>query len=289
MRLFIVNQGSGRGRGKKVWNKIEPILKERQIAYQVEFTKYPKHATEIVKAVNHTNLQAVIAIGGDGTLHEVGNGLVGTEIPLGYIPAGSGNDFARAEKISLDPLEALERILAHQVRKIDTAKLGQKMMIGFTGIGLDALVADTANKSVLKKLFRKFIYLFIMIRCLWTYRPSHVTITVDGQTYHYDGIWLIAINNTPFYGGGMQICPQAQNDDGWLDICCVKYCRRRTLLRVFPRVYQGTHIDHPYVSIYRGKEIRVQSEQPLTIHVDGEIYGSTPLDMTIQPQSLLVL
>ncbi|SFJ22287.1 diacylglycerol/lipid kinase family protein [Thermoflavimicrobium dichotomicum] len=289
MRLFIVNKRSGRGRGKKVWTKVRQILEIRKIPYQVEFTEYPGHATEIAREAVHSNIEAVVAVGGDGTLHEVGNGLVGTEIPLGYIPAGSGNDFARAENIPRDPEQALERILRHQVRLIDTADLGGKVLVGFTGIGFDAQIADLANKSSLKRFFRKFIYLVFLLRCLWTYRPTKVTISLDGKSYHYDGVWLIAINNTSFYGGGMKICPDAQNDDGWLDICCVKYCRPRTLLRVFPQVYKGTHINHPFVSIHRGKEITVQSERPLIIHVDGEIYGTTPLSVTIRPKSLRIL
>jgi diacylglycerol kinase (ATP) len=288
MRLFIVNQQSGRGRGQKAWRQIEPVLKQRGIPYQVQFTEYPAHGIELAKQAS-SDLRAVIAVGGDGTLHEVSNGLKGKSIPLGYIPAGSGNDFARAERIPFEPLPALERILRHQPRPIDLAEVNGRTMIGFSGIGFDAQVAYVANRSKLKRLLKRSIYLYCMLKMLWSYQPTETTITIDGETHHFAGIWLIAVNNIPTYGGGMKVCPDAKNDDSWLDICCVRYCHPLTFLRLFPNVYKGSHVHHSLVSVLRGKEISIQTAQPLTIHIDGEIAGTTPLTIQLKPRNLFLL
>src|SRR5690606_10498840 len=121
------------------------------------------------------HLRAIIAVGGDGTLHEVGNGVKGKSVPLGYIPAGSGNDFARAEGIPTNPISALERILRHEPRPIDLAEVNGRVMIGFSGIGFDAQVAHVANHSRLKRLLKQSIYLYSMLKVLWSYQPTETT------------------------------------------------------------------------------------------------------------------
>lgn len=290
MRLFIVNPVSGNGRGREVWSYVKKELERTQTPYRVEFTRRSSHAREIVReAVSRAGVEAVIAVGGDGTVNEVGNALVGTEIPLGYIPAGTGNDFALAHKIPLDPFLALERVLKHQVRRVDTADLGGRAMIGFMGIGFDAKVAKTVNHSPWKHWLGRLTYAVGAVQVLRSFRPAQVSLLVDGELFKYDGVWLIAITNIPNYAGGMKICPHASDDDGQLDICCVRDITPTQFLRIFPSVYKGNHIHHPSVHLHRGKELTIQSDTELTIHADGEIVGATPLSVKVQPQSLCVL
>ncbi|MBA4494975.1 diacylglycerol/lipid kinase family protein [Paenactinomyces guangxiensis] len=289
MRIFIVNRVSGNGRGRKVWAEVQRILDGRQIPYRVKFTERRGHATEIARCAARADVEAVVAVGGDGTLHEVGNGLVGTETPMGYIPAGSGNDFALAQSIPSDPNQALERILKHRIHRVDTADIDGRVMIGFSGIGFDAKVAETVNRSPLKRWLGKSIYFFGAIQVLAGFRPTRVSLQVDGQCYKYEGVWLIAVTNTPYYGGGMNICPQAVNDDGFLDVCCVKEVTHMQFLSVLPAVYHGGHVNHPGVRMHRGKRITIQSDTPLVAHADGENLGNTPLSIQIRPKSLSLL
>lgn len=289
MRVFIVNTVSGNGRGRKIWARVQRLLEERKIPYLVEFTKGPGHATEIARAAARSNVQAVVGIGGDGTVHEVGNGLVGTEIPMGYIPAGSGNDFALAQNIPSDPEQALQRVLNHQVRRVDTADIGDRLMIGFAGVGFDAKVADTVNRSPFKRWAGRSIYFFGAFQVLTRFRPAAVTLHIDGKRHEYQGLWLVAVTNNPYYGGGMKICPDAQNDDGLLDICCVHDLNHVQFLKMFPSVYEGKHVNHSSATLLRGKEITIDSGTPLVVHADGEIIGSTPLSIRVRPQSLCVL
>jgi YegS/Rv2252/BmrU family lipid kinase len=243
----------------------------------------------VKEALNRQAFKAIVAVGGDGTVNEVGNGLIGTHIPVGYIPAGTGNDFALAHRIPLDPELALARILHHQVYQVDTAELDGRQMIGFMGTGFDARVAEAVNLSRGKRWLGRLTYGLEAIKSLKTFKPSHATLTIDGQRYDYDGVWLIAVTNIPNYAGGIRICPHAEMNDGELDLCCVRNLTPSQFLRVFPSAYRGRHIDHPSVVFHRGREITIETEAPLIAHVDGEIIGETPITIKVAPCSLSVL
>ncbi|BCU81996.1 diacylglycerol kinase [Polycladomyces abyssicola] len=289
MYIMIVNPVSGNGKGRKVWERVRPLLKQAGLPYRVYFTTGRGHATELSRqAVDSPQVKAVVAIGGDGTVHEVGNALVGTNVPLGYLPAGSGNDFAVAHRIPLDPLKAWDRVLRGKSRAVDTARIGERFMIGFMGIGFDAAVAKRVNESRWKRL-GKFVYAGGVLREWSRFHPVNVQVTMDGILYDLDRVWLIAATHIPNYAGGMQICPGAKDDDGQLDICCVRDISRRNFLRLFPSVYRGTHVDHPFIEIQRARQFTVSSETPLLVHADGEVIGQTPITVTVLPRSLQVL
>ncbi|MBN2909429.1 diacylglycerol kinase family lipid kinase [Polycladomyces sp. WAk] len=289
MYIMIVNPVSGNGRGRKVWERVSRLLKKEGLPYRVYFTTGRGHATVLSRqAVESPQVKAVVAIGGDGTVHEVGNALVDTNVPLGYLPAGSGNDFAVAHRIPLDPLKAWERVLHGRSRAVDTARIGERFMIGFMGIGFDAAVAKRVNDSRWKR-FGKFVYAGGVLREWARFQPVNVRITMDGTLYDLDRVWLIAAAHIPNYAGGMQICPGAEDDDGRLDICCVRDVTRRDFLRLFPSVYRGTHVDQPFIVFRRAKQFTVSSEIPLLVHADGEVIGQTPIAVTVLPQSLKVL
>ncbi|GGE06018.1 diacylglycerol kinase [Marinithermofilum abyssi] len=290
MFIVIVNPVSGNGKGVKIVSPLEKELKRKQVPYEIRWTQYPGHASKLAEeASRRPEVKAVVAVGGDGTVHEVANGLAGTDIPLGYVPAGSGNDFARAHGIPRHPLKALERILKGEPFTVDTAACGERVLVNTAGIGFDGEVAKWVNQSRWKKWLGKFAYVLGVIRVLRRFTPRKVWLTVDGQEHVMDGVWLIAIANIPYYGGGMKICPEASNQDGILDICLVHNISRPLLLALFPRVFQGTHVRHPAAKMMKGKEIRIQSDHPMVIHVDGEIVGETPCKVTLRPQSLRVL
>ncbi|PTX62421.1 YegS/Rv2252/BmrU family lipid kinase [Melghirimyces profundicolus] len=287
MRVFIVNSVAGNGKGRKVWPVLEKKLKEEGEPYEVNFTEYPGHATELAsRASRREDVRVVVGVGGDGTVHEVAAGLVGTRVPLGYIPAGSGNDFARAQKIPSDPLAALDRIVRQEPSIVDTARINEERMVSTAGIGFDGSVARAVNRSPLKKWLKGFTYVLELVRLLFTYQPRNVTMILDNQIHTFQDVWLIAVANIPFYGGGMKICPQASNRDGILDLCVVRGISRWELLVVFPKVFRGTHVHHPAVSMMKGSHLEIRSDFPMVIHADGEIIGETPVRIEIQPESL---
>lgn len=295
MIRFIVNPMSASGRGKKIWLQVEDTLKQKNLNYTVQFTNYPKHGISLAKeAVKDPTVQAIVAVGGDGTVHEAAQALIGTDIPLGFIPAGSGNDFARALDISIDSAKALERILQFRPFKIDIAKINNKYFVNGAGIGFDGAVAKMTNDSKMKiwlnrmKLGR-FAYLASALRLLCTFRPTDLILTTDDRSHFFSNVWLIAVTNIPFYGGGMKVCPAAVYDDGLLDICIVRNVNRVQFLRSLSKVFYGKHATDPRIVFMKAQKIAVQSKDLLFVHTDGESDQSTPIQIKVEKQALNVL
>jgi diacylglycerol kinase (ATP) len=294
LNCFIVNKISGNGRALRVWNQIEKRLQEKNVNYCVRFTQKPKHATSIVQElISKEKVNVIVAVGGDGTIHEVINGLIGNNIPLGIIPAGSGNDFSRGLGISLNPDKALDRILNDEPQMIDIGLIDSTYFGTVTGIGFDGKVAHVVNNSIQKKIFNivrmgHLSYIISAIKVLFQYSPTDLSIVIDNKLYNFQKVWLIAVANLPFYGGGMIICPKAKSNDGLFDICIVQGMTKFEFLRIFPLVFKGMHISSPSVKIMKGKEIDIYSPTPLMIHGDGEMMGQTPVRIRIEPCALHV-
>jgi diacylglycerol kinase (ATP) len=213
---------------------------------------------------------------------------------LGIIPAGSGNDLARALDIPMDYKKALERILMGEQRKMDIGRINNEYCITVTGIGFDGKVAEVNNASKFKNLLN-FIrlgdlsYAHSVLHVLLKYRPVNIQLKVDGKTLTFFNVWLIAIANTPNYGGGIKICPDACYHDGLFDICIIHSMTKWELLRNFPKAYKGKHVSHPGVTMLKGKEVEVISEWPVIVQSDGELVTKTPVNVTIQKEALLII
>ena len=296
MYFFVVNSMAGNGKGRKVWNRIEPLLQYRQIRYRVEFSENASHAANIVRrlAAQESEQTVLVVVGGDGTLQSVIPELIGGAMPVGMIPAGSGNDFARALGIPLRPVKALEYLLDGELHAIDIAQTGNKCCVTVIGIGIDGKVAQTVNESGYKKWFNvlrlgRLIYVVSLLQVLSQYRTHSVKLIVDGKEQTFSGVWLIAVANFPNYGGGMRICPGASCSDGVFDICVVHGISRLEFLRIFPQVFAGKHIVHSGVSMLRGKEVKVVSSSPMVAHGDGEVIGHTPMEITMLKDAVRVI
>lgn len=293
--VFLVNKMSGNGKGIRTWKRVESILQCKEIDYQVKFTSSPQEAVVYAQQFTASNtFRALIVIGGDGTVQSILSELAGSQVLLGIIPAGSGNDFARSLGVPQNVKQALNYILSGSIKKIDIVRAGQQHCITIAGIGLDGEVAQTVNKSKYKRWLNKLnlerlSYVIGLIAVLIRYKPTSVCIKVDGKSYTYNKVWLIAAANLPYYGGGMKICPNAQFADGIMDICIVSGISRLKLLFIFPKVFQGSHINHPAVTMLQGESIYVSSDKPMIFHGDGEVLGQTPIDISIMKQSLRVI
>jgi YegS/Rv2252/BmrU family lipid kinase len=288
--LFIVNPHAGRGKGLAAWKQIEARLMQSRIDYEVHFTQFQEEAISLAKeAVNQSKWTAVIAVGGDGTVHEVANGLYGSEIPMGYIPAGTGNDFAREWKISFDPLIAWERIRQHEVKKVDILMENDRIMLCYISAGFDGYVSRKVDASWWKKVLGKASYFIGALLALKKFRPFSLHLQLDGQNYDFEDVWLVTLSNAKSLGGGMQINPQADSTDGWMDLCIVHKLKKLEFLRVFPKVYAGKHIGHPAVTFLRGKQANVQTDPSMWAFADGEELGNHDLNVSIISKGLLLL
>ncbi|WNR45917.1 diacylglycerol/lipid kinase family protein [Paenibacillus roseipurpureus] len=300
---IIVNPLSGNGRGSNIWREIETYLQSHHIAFLVKLTTYAGEATQhAMTLIQHHQVHQLIVIGGDGTIHEVVAGMrqlaLTSDSPcsIAVIPAGTGNDFAKAYSIPTHPIEALQIALAAAKKvQIDLLQAtNHPIAVNSIGAGFDGMVAKVTNEASYKKLLNRFglgklSYFISILRVFATYQPSIAWLEVDGNTYELPNMWLAAVANIPFYGGSIQICPTASPCDGHADVVVIQSKGRFKLLPVLFTVYQGKHTKHPAVTFYKGKSITIRTAKPLLVQADGEFAGSTPVQIEIIPAAITVI
>lgn len=282
--LFIVNPAAGRGKSLKIWNKIKDKI---NFPYEFVLTKAPGEAVDIAAGARDRGFTRVVAVGGDGTICEVVNGLVLKDLEMGIIPAGTGNDFIRTVGIPREPSAALAVLEKGRPEYIDLGKHEKGFFINVAGVGLDAEVARATNEDV-KFLTGTPAYVFALIMTLLRFFPRKATIEIDGKTIRRK-LWLVAVGNAKYYGGGMMICPDAVLDDGFLEVCLVNDMSRFEILRFLPHVFSGGHRSHPSFEVFRGKRIRIDFEIPTAAQADGDYIGVTPTSFSIMPRALKVV
>ncbi|MEV7968741.1 YegS/Rv2252/BmrU family lipid kinase [Sphaerisporangium sp. NPDC088356] len=231
--------------------------------------------------------EALVAFGGDGLVHLAVQAVAGTDVPLGIIPAGTGNDIADALGIpKRDPLAAAGIVAEGKTRVVDAARIGEdEWFAGVVACGFDSKVNERANQLAGPPGTAK--YLLAMVRELRSFVPVPFTITVDGEVVEQEAM-MVAVGNTGSYGGGMRICPDAVPDDGLLDVLTVGRIPKGAFLRTFPRVYRGTHLGHPAVTSRRARTVTLDAPG-IVAYADGERIGPLPLTCTVEPGALRVL
>ncbi|OMC98470.1 diacylglycerol kinase family protein [Paenibacillus sp. FSL R5-0636] len=296
MYLFIINPRSGGGAGGRTWHTVEALMKERSLPFMSLFTHSVEGAEALVlNTLKHReDWKAVIVIGGDGTLHSILGALCGKDIPMGVIPAGSGNDTARGFGIPLSIEAALEAALSERYIEADLLSGANGLTVTAVANGFDAQVAENVNASRYKRLCNaigagQLAYIIGILHTLMTFKPCRVSVVCDGTEHAFEKAWLVSICNLPSYGGGLLICPQAKADDGQLDVCVVHGCSRGQLLRLFPTVLKGKHVALPFVSMLRGRSVAVGFAEARPAIGDGESLGKGPLAVRCEPGALRVL
>lgn len=286
---LIANPASGSGRTRRVTARVVDLLGRRNIPFDLEFTTAPQQAAEIA-ARSCDDHDAVVAIGGDGTIHEIAGSMLRCEKPLGIIPAGSGNDFVKSLRVPTDTEEAVKVLLAGKTRTIDVGTINGRCFVNVVGIGFDAAVNH--NSHVLRWPSRGILkYLIALIKTIGTYHAVPLAVSIDGLQTDGD-LYLLTIGNGSVCGGGFKLTPQATLDDGLLDVTMVRPFSVPALLRYFPRLFDGTigRVTR-YVSLKTAMKIRIESRGSLPIHVDGEIYreDTSVIEIEIAPCALSVI
>ncbi|WP_433378862.1 diacylglycerol kinase [Streptosporangium sp. CA-115845] len=231
--------------------------------------------------------EALVAFGGDGLVHLALQAVAGSGVPLGVIPVGTGNDIAGALGIPLKaPLAAADTVLRGRVRTVDAAKVGEdEWFAGVVACGFDSRVNERANRMTWPPGMAR--YLVALAEELRSFRPIPFRIDLDGEIVEREAM-LVAVGNTRSYGAGMRVCPDAVPDDGLLDVTILGAVPRGEFLRVFPRVYRGSHASHPAVTMHRARRVRVEAPGVIA-YADGERVGPTPLTCEVVPGALAVL
>ncbi|MEV5966321.1 YegS/Rv2252/BmrU family lipid kinase [Kribbella sp. NPDC051952] len=282
---LVVNPTSGRGLGAR----LAPVVRERLAAagltVDVHATTCADDVGRISAEVVASGADAVVLIGGDGTIHLGAQVLAKSGMPFGVIPAGTGNDFARGIGVPLkDPNAAADLIVAGKTRTVDLAVAKDEFITTVVAGGFDSLVNKRANAMSWPKGNSR--YTLATLAELRTFKPLEYVVTVDDEVIETRAM-LVAVGTGPTYGGGLQICAGAEIDDGLLDVTIIQPVSRFTLLQMFPKLSKGTHVGHPMLRTLRGRSVRIESPG-ITAYADGEILGPLPVDITIAPGALTI-
>jgi diacylglycerol kinase (ATP) len=284
--LIVVNPAAGNGSALRLVAWIREQIASRPDTTLV-ITDRPGDAETRVTLAVREGRERVVAVGGDGTVQEVVNGLLTGDAPaeLGIVPVGTGNDLARSLGLATDPAEAWTAALGPATRPLDVgrARNGEGLERWFAsagGLGFDAQVAAAVATRRGWQAGRAG-YLLTTLSELRRFENRRVRLTVDDATIEGD-VLLVAFANGEFYGGGMRIAPGARTDDGRIDVCVVGDISRLTAIRQLPNLYRGTHVGHPAVRMLSGSNLEVDGDPRARVHLDGEPFGTLPLSVAVE-------
>ncbi|MDH6227755.1 MULTISPECIES: diacylglycerol kinase [Streptomyces] len=287
---LFVNPTAGRGRGARAAQPAASALRAAGFSVRTVLGLDADDALSRARQAVADGTGALVAVGGDGLVHLALQAVAGTGTPLGVVAVGTGNDFAGALGLPLrDPAAAAGRIAAtlkeSRLVEVDLGRVDGRWFGTVVATGFDSRVNDRGNRMGLP--VGRFRYDLAIVAELAAFRPLRYRLTLDGGETREVEATLVAVGNGTSYGGGMRICPGADMRDGLLDVTVVGGCGRATLLKVFPRVYRGTHVDHPVVTTYRASRIELAAED-LTAYADGERLGPLPITAECVPRAVRV-
>ena len=292
----IVNPVAGAGKTAREWPRIKDLLKGQGLRFEHDTTEAPGHAVELAKDAVKKGYETIISIGGDGTIHEIVNGLYEAgriiDANLGIICTGTGSDYARTIGIPRHYEEACRRISDPKKITVDLGVIEyshngsrmERVFVNFAGMGFDAEIVRRTTSSF-KTLGSTLSYLLGVFTTLVSYRNREIKVIIDGEET-VRKVCSVVANNGRYGGGGMFMAPDADPSDGLLDIMIIGDIGKVDLIRALPSIYKGTHVSHPKVTMKRAREVEIRSEQPLNIQADGELLGKLPARFRIIPSAL---
>ncbi len=283
---LIVNPTAGAGLALKTAEKVQQVLAERGIPFHMVRTAYPGHGTELAREMAEAGKPVVVAIGGDGTVREVAAGLVHTGSALGIIPAGTGNDLVKTAGIPGEPMEALDFLLSHNSRKIDTGTVNDRFFLNVCGTGFDVAVLDCTERF--KSRFHGLLPYFLgLIRAIFRYQPDLITVEADG--FQAEGRFMVcSVANGRFIGGGIPICPVAELTDGKLNFVLIRNVPRWKIPFYLPGLMLSGDLKFRITTHLLSETVRLRGRN-LRINIDGEIEPMDEAVFRICPASLKLI
>ncbi|HQG17812.1 MAG TPA: diacylglycerol kinase [Ornithinibacter sp.] len=289
---LMINPTSGKNTGAQVGQQALSLLRDAGVDVLDLSASDARSAVDQGRAAIESGaIDRLVVGGGDGMVHLGANLCAGTPVSLGVIAAGTGNDIARELGLPVrDAAASVQRILSGSTRQVDaarhtTATGEQKWFLGVLAAGFDAVVNERANQLTWPK--GPMRYNLAILRELPVFRAIPYTLVLDGERIDTEAM-LVAVGNGPAYGGGMRVTPDASFDDGLLDVLILRKISTFEFLRVFPRVFKGTHVSHPAVQIRRARTVSLEAEG-IVSYADGERFAPLPMSMEVVPGALTVL
>jgi YegS/Rv2252/BmrU family lipid kinase len=282
---LLVNPASGGGRSLRALPAVIAELDRLGAPHRTVTTRSIEHAAEEAERARE-NGETVAELGGDGLLRPIAGALKGTGSAVALVPSGRGNDLARVLGVPRDPAQAARLAVEGAERAIDVASVDGTPYLGIASCGFDSDANRIANQARLIK--GDAVYLYAALRALAAWKPARFQVTVDGAVHVTTG-FSVAVGNSRSYGGGMMLLPQAELDDGKLDVLLSRETSKLNFLRELPKVFKGSHLDSPHVQALRGEVIEVSSDRPFVIYADGDPIGATPATMRVERGALMVI
>ena len=289
--VLIVNPTAGRGKAGRQVPEIKQILGDAANDWQWQYTEKSGDAAALAHLAAAAGTRLVVAVGGDGTLHEVMNGVLGTGATVGLIPSGTGNDFARALGLYGSLERACKTLISGRTKMVDVGVIdgagtgGPRHFLVLAGTGYDARTAQTVNSGI-RFLSGPLAYVWGAVLTLLKFTPFTLTLTLGDAPPHTLSAMFVSFANAETTGGGMKIAPGAVVDDGFLDVCLVAEVSKPTLLYNLTQIFSGRHLRCSAVSMHRAQCLTVDADPPQPLLIDGEVLGMTPATVRVLPGAL---
>jgi YegS/Rv2252/BmrU family lipid kinase len=296
---LIVNPAAGAGKTARKWPNIMARLRSLDLRFDYDLTEAPGHARELAQTAVSKGYELVVSVGGDGTINEVVNGLYDTgsiaDILFGIVGTGTGGDYIRSIGIPRSHLEACQRLKNPRKTTVDVGVIEypdgsetvKRLFVNFAGMGFDAEIVKTTTLKY-KTLNATAAYLAGLLSTLVFYRNKAVTLSIDGEPVA-EKVCTVLLNNGKYGGGGMFAAPDADLSDGLLDVLIIGDLSKADLLWSLPRVYRGTHLTHPKVTLKKARQIEIKSDTSVSLQADGELLGELPASAYVLPALLNIV
>jgi YegS/Rv2252/BmrU family lipid kinase len=283
---LIVNPSAAGGRPGRALPEVRARLTDLGLRHEVELTRDLDHARDLARAAAAAG-EVAVGFGGDGLIGAVAGALEGTDGVMGLLPGGRGNDFARALGIPLDAPSACA-VLAHgDVRALDIGRVGTTTFIGIASCGFDSDANRIANDSRIVR--GNLVYAYGALRALARWSPATFEVELDGGERRHVRGYSVAAANSPAYGGGMLLAPEASLQDGMLDVVTIAHVPKLRFLRLLPTVFKGAHVRQPNVEIHRARRVRISADRPFTLYADGDPIAELPIEIEAIPAAVRVM
>jgi len=283
--LVVVNPVAGQGRTLKVLPKVKAEFHKASCQAEIFQTKFPGEATLVAKRAVREGYDAVVAVGGDGTISEIVNGVAGSSVNLGVIPTGTVDVFSREMKIPFQIHSACKLIFGGKTRRIDLGQANSRYFVLVAGVGIDAQLVKDVSPEV-KRVLKDLAYPLTGIKTLLTYKPTLMKINLNGKSTE-EG-YFVVVGNARYYAGRFSITSKASISDGFLDVCIFKKGNLGSFVRYIQGVVRGKHLKYSDVKYVKVREVLIESSHPSLVQADGDLIGQTPMNFRVAPRALSV-
>jgi YegS/Rv2252/BmrU family lipid kinase len=297
-RVFLVNPASANGSTGRRWPELARRAAARGLTGEALLSERPGHLSELAREAVAGGATSLVVVGGDGTVHEVVDGLASTgaggDVELGVVPLGTGRDFARSLRIPKRLDDALDVVRDGRLRTVDIGRAtymrgdgeAHAHFANFAGAGISGAIADRANRTT-KAFGGRLSFIWATLAVFSRWQPTEMTVEIDGDRRQVLLLEALAMNGD-YTAGGMWVAPEASLEDGTFDVVLIGDFSKAEFTTTFPKIYRGTHVSHAKVEIVRARELRVDAPTPLPIVLDGEQPGTTPVRFELLPGALRV-